>query len=136
MTRLALALLLWPALAHAEPGRVHAHVDGDTLWIALQGSPVKVRVAGVDSPERAGHALCEAEMRAGEAAATFVRQLLPAGTWVDLRPTGQREKWGRMLASITMPDGRDLATVVIGAGHGVPYAGRGPKAAQQLGLCP
>mgnify|MGYP001592050299 FL=1 len=136
MTRaltVALCLLAWPA--SAEPGRVVSVIDGDTLSIALRASVVKVRLATVDTPEVGRNALCVAEARAGEAASAFVRSAAPVGSVVDVRKAPGRDPYGRYLGHVMLNDGRDLAAAIIGAGHGVPYAGRGPKAAERLGLC-
>lgn len=53
----AAVLLLAPAAAPAAgsgvlEGRVVAVVDGDTLDVLVDGAPLRVRVAGIDTPER------------------------------------------------------------------------------------
>ena len=54
MRRLAAALaLLACASAHALSGVVTHVTDGDTLWVRPEGgAPVKVRLQGIDAPER------------------------------------------------------------------------------------
>lgn len=51
----AAAALLEPGAAYA-PGKVEA-VDGDTLRV----DGVNVRISNLDTPERGGHAACDAE---------------------------------------------------------------------------
>jgi endonuclease YncB( thermonuclease family) len=34
-----------------------------------------------------------------------------------------KEKYGRYLAKITLPDGSDFASAMVAAGHAVPYFG-------------
>jgi len=119
---LCATLLLLASPALAEPARIAHVVDGDSVHVTMRGERVKVRVAAVDTPE-ISHPLCPAELARGIAARDFVRALLPVGAEVDVRPTGRTEKYGRLLAAIVLPDGRDLATTVIVAGHGVPYRG-------------
>jgi hypothetical protein len=49
----ALALLAWTAGAQDLASRVVAVADGDTLTVLAAGNrPVKVRLAGIDAPER------------------------------------------------------------------------------------
>jgi endonuclease YncB( thermonuclease family) len=116
-------------------GRV---VDGDTLWLDVDtwaGPPdfqrILVRIDGINCPESHGPKASPE----GLAAAAFTLGLLPAGTCVvvttrkvDARLLGHGEKvevHGRYLASITLPNGRDLAATLIAAGHAVEYHGEG-----------
>jgi endonuclease YncB( thermonuclease family) len=98
--------------------------DGDTFtldfdlgfYAALRGQ--KLRLAHVNAPELA--------TPAGKVAREWVVARMPAGSSVivnTLKATGEKEKFGRWLATITLPDGTDLATAIIAAGQGVPYEG-------------
>ena len=51
---MALVLLLLPALSDAEifTGKVVGISDGDTITVLRDGKPIKVRLDGVDCPER------------------------------------------------------------------------------------
>lgn len=98
---------------------VTAVVDGDTLDVSLdlgfrltQGT--RVRVLHVDCPEHG--------TPAGDAATARVRELLPSGSAVVLATT-KPDKYGRSLAAVQLPDGRDLATVLLAEHHAVPYEG-------------
>ena len=121
--RYLLPLLLAPSLALAEAATVVHVVDGDTLYVAMSGATVKVRVAHLDTPEVGEKALCEAERVKGEAASAHAKALMPVGAVVDIRPTGQREKWGRLLADVWI-EGVDLAADLKARGLGVAYEGR------------
>src|SRR5690242_14730992 len=97
------------------PATVSAVHDGDTFtaaadlgWHITLTTPV--RVAGVDAPELSTDA--------GKAARDFVNTLLPVGTAVTV-VSHSLDKYGRVLASVRLPDGRDLATLLIETGHGV-----------------
>lgn len=96
--------------------------DGDTftfdvdlgfgVWMRCQ----KLRVAHVNAPELA--------TPAGKAALAWVAAVLPVGSAVTVdtvKPAGEKEKYGRWLASVTLPDGSDLAAGLVAAGHAVPY---------------
>ncbi len=101
--------------------------DGDTftldidlgLEVWLRGQ--KLRLAHANAPEL--------PTEAGKAARAWVTETMPAGTAVTVSTTkavGDKEKYGRWLASITVPGVRDLAEALIAAGHAVPYEG-GPR---------
>lgn len=49
---IALALLVFPAIAFAFDGLVVAVQDGDTLTVLVEQRQVKVRLASIDAPER------------------------------------------------------------------------------------
>ena len=123
MRRLLAILLLAPSLALAEPASVARVHDGDTVSVWLGGSVVMVRVAHLDTPETGTRAKCEAERIKGEAATAHARALMPIGQLVDIRPTGQREKWGRLLADVWI-EGVDLAADLKARGLGVAYEAR------------
>jgi endonuclease YncB( thermonuclease family) len=94
-------------------------IDGDTVRLDIDlglriRSVQPVRVAHVDAPE-----MRTAE---GRLARAFVASLLPVGSTVTLR-TARPDKFGRVLGSITLADGSDLAARLMDAGHASPYEG-------------
>jgi endonuclease YncB( thermonuclease family) len=96
-------------------------VDGDTLDCAYL-VPVRVRVYGINSPEKN----TAAGKVAKEAAAKLTGgQLLPAELY-------GREKYGRLLADLILPDGRYLSRAMIDGGNAKPYDGHGPRPAMPL----
>lgn len=91
--------------------------DGDTVtldldlgWFLTNRQPV--RVAHINAPELS--------TPAGLVSRDRVRQLLPVGTKVELISTGL-DKYGRSLGVITLPDGRDLGSILLAEGLAVPY---------------
>jgi endonuclease YncB( thermonuclease family) len=108
----------------AAIGRILWVIDGDTYRIAHAGAPdgEPVRARHFDTPEKGERARCEAErLKAGRAEA-MARSLLSKGAVVGLSNPG-RDRYGRLLATITLADGRDLAGLMIGAGIARPYDG-------------
>lgn len=108
---------------------VHATVsyvyDGDTpvctivlpFGTGLVNS--RVRVNGINSPEL--------HTPDGDAAAEFAKTLVQPGDTVTLTspgPLGRRDNYGRVLASITLPDGRDWGQVMVENGHATTYTVR------------
>jgi endonuclease YncB( thermonuclease family) len=53
--------------------------------------------------------------------------LMPPGTVVDVTVVGFDKYSGRLDAQITLPDGRDLVTLLIATGWAAPWNGLGPK---------
>jgi endonuclease YncB( thermonuclease family) len=121
-TVVVLALLLAASAAAATGGAFTAHgvvthvVDGDTLDVRLDGGRVeRVRLIGIDAPETGD---CDA------AAATDAARALADGRRVALvgDPTqATRDRYGRLLAYVWLPGGRDLGFQLLAAGHARVY---------------
>lgn len=103
--------------------------DGDTATIDVDlGFYLTfrevVRVYGINAPET--HTRDKAEKERGLAAKLFACSLAPPGSDVlirSMKPERPTEKFGRWLAVVTLPDGRDLGSMMIAAGHANPYFG-------------
>ena len=86
------------------------------------GKVENVRVIGVDTPEL--HHPKKPVQRYATEARDFVVNLLPKGSPVSLRvdqanaAINHRDRYGRLLAHVVLPDGRLLAEVVIRQGFG------------------
>jgi micrococcal nuclease len=93
--------------------RVTRHTDGDTLWLSGVG---KVRLIGVDTPEVFHRAECY-----GREASAFVRRTVPLGSEVRYRlGVDERDRYGRALAYIWLPDGRFLNRMLVARGYAQP----------------
>jgi len=115
------------------PALVIGWHDADTLRLNLDlgfgiilsayniaGKPVlSCRVFGIDTPELA--------TPEGKAALAYAAELAPPGTRVMLTSYSWDKYGGRYDGTVTLPDGRDLAAALTGAGHARPYTGTGPK---------
>ena len=89
------------------------HTDGDTLWLSGVG---KVRLIGVDTPEVYGQAECY-----GREASAFVERTVPLGSEVRYRlGVDERDRYGRALAYIWLPDGRFLNRMLVARGYAQP----------------
>src|SRR5215210_311047 len=85
--------------AGAHAARVQRVVDGDTVRLAGLGS---VRLIGIDTPEVYGHRDCF-----GAQASAYTKSLLHPGAEVRYRVgTEARDRYGRLLAYVWLPDGR------------------------------
>lgn len=94
-------------------------IDGDTIEVILDlglsiSVTTKLRIADIDTPETY-RPINEREREHGEAATAFVSDLiLNKDVIVKTAKTG---KYGRYIAHVTIPDGRDLTEVLIANGY-------------------
>lgn len=112
--------------AHAVPAVVDYVYDGDTFTGQVILSPdilvdVRVRLRNIDTPEIKGR--CEAEKKMAKQARQVLRDLIPRGTIVDLQKIKDDKYLGRIDANVILPDGRDVATILIKQGLGRLYKG-------------
>lgn len=100
------------------PAIVERIIDGDTVVACIEVMPgmqlneEHIRVQGINAPEL-GTAL-------GIDARIFAESLLPIGCGVVLTMSS-RDKYGRVLAKIKLPDGRDFGDTMMQTGHAVAY---------------
>lgn len=106
---LYLALLFISSLAYLEdfPSRIPGITDGDTITVLHNGRGEKVRLNGIDCPER--------RQAFGTRARGFTSGLA-FGKEVTVRVTG-KDRYGRCLGDVILPDGRNLNYELIKAGY-------------------
>jgi micrococcal nuclease len=103
-------------------GLVTNVVDGDTLRAQIGGSTERVRLIGVDAPER------------GECYFTSSAELLrklALDTVVGIvgdSTQRERDRFGRLLAYVVLPDGTDAGEVLLERGAAVVFETRPPFA--------
>jgi micrococcal nuclease len=96
-------------------GKVIFVPDGDTVYVRTADQRERVRLIGIDTPERG-------ECDAGKA--TALARRLALGRAVELvgDPTqARRDRFGRLLAYVSLPDGRDLGYEELARGYGRVY---------------
>jgi endonuclease YncB( thermonuclease family) len=128
MLRVAAALVVLAAPALAEQYKINRVIDGDTVEIAVDFLPdplppkLSIRVLGIDTPEKAPRAQCEAEAKKAAEASAFTKSAVAMAQSVEI----QIEKWdkygGRVLGNVLL-DGHSLSDMLIGAGLARPYKG-------------
>lgn len=103
-------------------------IDGDTCELLIDRafsdvSRRMLRVAGIDAPDYS-KSVPGSHIRKANAT-LYAHTLAPVGSVVQLESIKgkEHEKYGRYMAKITLPDGRDFATEMIKAGHAKPYGG-------------
>jgi len=103
------------APADGSKHKVFNVIDGDTLKLETAEGSLSLRVIGIDTPETV-HPLKPIEC-GGPEASQKARQLLEGQTVVihyDPDPNhGKWDKYGRLLAYLDLPDGRDFGLLMI-----------------------
>jgi micrococcal nuclease len=91
-------------------------VDGDTIVAGVNGTSEFVRIIGIDSPEPndPGGPECYATE-----ATEHLKELARTGTIVLVpdQTQGSRDKYGRLLAYVELPDGTDLGEAMVRDGY-------------------
>lgn len=131
MGRLILAtLLLVPSLAFANPydWKVTRVVDGDTVEFEAKflpaelGDKLKIRVLGVDTPEKAPRAKCDKEAQMGAAATEFTKKLVANGKKIQIEIKEWDKFGGRVLGDVIV-DGSKVSELLIKNNLARPYFG-------------
>ena len=94
------------ALAETFTGQVIGVTDGDTISVLRAGRREVVRLRGIDAPER--------RQAYGERAKQHAAALA-FGKVVAVEAAG-RDRYGRLLAEVRLPDGRSLNQELVRAG--------------------
>jgi micrococcal nuclease len=100
-----------PGAGSRHEARVERVVDGDTVRLEGVGS---VRLIGIDTPEVYGQTVeCF-----GPEASAFAKRLLPRGTRVRYEVGREaRDRYGRLLAYVFLPDGRLVNRILAERGY-------------------
>lgn len=99
--------------------------DGDTIRVNIDLGfntwimNVPIRLAGLDAPEVRG-----LERAEGLLAREWLLAMIPIGSGIFIKTDkDSREKFGRYLATIHLPDGADVNQRMINEGFAIPYHG-------------
>ncbi len=110
VSALLVFVLLVPSLLHAWSGKVVGVADGDTITVLRKKKQVRIRLHGVDTPEK--------KQAFGQQAKSFTAQLT-TGKVVDVKQT-DTDKYGRAVAVITV-DGVNVNRALVEAGYAWVY---------------
>ena len=108
---IALFVLAVPSPGEDFQGKVVRIVDGDTIEVLHRLRPERIRLHGVDAPEKS--------QAFGSRARQFTAGLVFARI-VTVREKG-RDRYGRTLAEIALPDGRILNRELVANGFAWHY---------------
>ncbi len=106
-----------------QPGlyKVTRFVDGDTINVDMNGSTETIRMIGIDTPET--HRPNTPVQCFGPQAAEFTKQLIGPNK-VRLQADSldtNRDRYGRLLRYVYLPDGRMVERELITKGYGFAY---------------
>ena len=109
-----------PAAAPAKPtlpgsATVTQIRDGDTLVVEDRGRAFTVRLIGIDTPEE-HHPEAEPQYLAAEARAELTRLVEGRRVTLVADPGAGEDRYGRNLAYVETPEGRDAGAELIAAG--------------------
>ena len=96
-------------------------IDGDTIVVEINGTSEKVRLIGVNTPETVDPR--KKVECFGKEASRFVTDIL-TGTSVSLEADvsqGERDRYGRLLRYVYLPDGTLFNKTIIAEGYGYEY---------------
>jgi endonuclease YncB( thermonuclease family) len=131
MGRLSLiALFFVPLVSYANPydWKVTRAVDGDTVEFEAKFLPVelgdklKIRVLGVDTPEKAPRAKCEKEAQMGQAATDYTKKMIAGGKKIQIEIKEWDKFGGRVLGDVIV-DGSRVSESLIKNNLARPYHG-------------
>lgn len=135
MRKLVSALLLLTvattAVANPYPWKVTRAVDGDTVevqvdWLPVElGDKLKIRIFGVDTPEKGARAKCPAEAMLGGRASEFTKKFIK-GKKVLVEIKEWDKFGGRVLGDVNV-DGKSLRAELIKNGYAREYFGDAKK---------
>ncbi len=103
---LGIALVASHALAADFTGRVVGVSDGDTITVLHNGKGERIRLHGIDCPEK--------RQAFGKRAKQATSRLV-YGQTVTVRDMGQ-DRYGRTVGEVLLPDGRNLNHDLVKAG--------------------
>lgn len=100
-------------------------IDGDTIELTVDlgfhlQHTIRCRIRNMNAPETRGP-----ERELGKICKDYLeRELIAEDVLVR---TFKADSFGRYLVDVQLPDGRDLATVMIQLGYAVPWNGKGRR---------
>jgi micrococcal nuclease len=107
----------------AQPGlyAIDHFVDGDTIAVNMDGKTETIRMVGVDTPET--HKPNAPVQCYGPAAAAYTKNIIGTNKVrleADAKSTN-RDRYGRLLRYVYLPDGRLVEAELIKNGYGFAY---------------
>jgi len=125
-------LLISISAAAGENAVAKKIFDGGTIAVISSGKSLKVRLIGIDTPEKrknkktlrdSGRSGKDVKtiITQGKQATAFVKSLLRKGDTITLEfDIEKHDKYGRTLAYVYFSDGRMLNNIIISSGYSYP----------------
>jgi endonuclease YncB( thermonuclease family) len=125
-----LIFLPMQALANPYDFRVIRILDGDTVEFDAPFLPkelkqvLKLRIEGVDTPEKGRLAKCDKERMLAERATQFTQRVIAGAVKHQIVITGWDKYGGRVLGDVILNDRISLKNLLLEARYAMPYDGR------------
>ena len=132
---LFIVVFLWGVIAYGSvsasdgslPTSYVRTLDGDTVEVDIEIIPapfnkIKIRIFGVDTPEKGWRGQCEKEKLAGKKATEFTTKLMESSTNKEFVFMKWDKFGGRILGDVITDKG-SLRELLIKNGHARPYFG-------------
>lgn len=128
--KILFVLLLFSHLAHANPYEwpILRVIDGDTIVFKADFLPVdfkqelRLRIWGIDTPEKGGRAQCPQEAAKSEAATRFTREMINVSKHRLIYFKEWDKYGGRVLGDLIL-DGKNLRVMLLERGYAREYYG-------------
>ena len=126
--RWLVVLLLSATPAFSAPYEITRVIDGDTVEIAVDFLPsplppkLSIRVMGIDTPEKAPRAQCDAEAALAKKATAFTKSAVANATEIEVVILKWDKYGGRVLGEVYL-DHQSLAESLVSAGLARHYKG-------------
>lgn len=98
-----------------EAGRVVRVFDGDTVLVEADSRKFKVRLLGIDAPEKDGP-YTKAEPMGNEAGAAAAAMALGAEVRLVYAAGKKKDRYGRLLAYVILPGGKNMGAALLSMG--------------------
>jgi micrococcal nuclease len=106
----------WPAVPRdAVAARVERVVDGDTFVVGIAGRHERIRLIGVDTPETVDPD--RPVQPYGKEASNFAKHMLSGRTVRLVGDVEPRDRYGRLLAYVWLPDGTFWNALLAAEGY-------------------
>ena len=94
-------------------------IDGDTIIVIIDGKKEKVRLIGIDTPEKDGPYTKEEPF--GKEASAFTKKITEGKKVMLEYDRQKRDKYGRLLAYVYLEDSTFLNAEIIRQGYGTVF---------------
>jgi len=120
---LTILLLILPSLSLAQQFKVTRVTDGDTIKAESQGNTIKVRLVGIDAPEKSRKKNVPGQPFS-QKSTKYLASLVLNKT-IDIKDYG-KDRYGRTLG-VVFVDGKNINLEMVNAGLAEVYRGRNVK---------
>lgn len=94
-----------PTIQNLVEGTVVKIVDGDTVHVSYDGEIIKIRLSGIDAPEK--------KQEFGPESKEILRSIIPEGSKIFFQLEGKLDRYGRTLSHIYLSNDSESKSVSL-----------------------